>query len=326
LLFVPSGVGAALLLAVVLGAAMPAQAKARCPAPQLRFDRLGPAQWLVAGQVGEADAANRGQVSAILLVREGQRLWAVGSGPTPHFGKALACQARQQLGLAITDVISPWARPELVLGARGLAQEGAVRVWAHESVAQAMTEQCPHCVERLKARLGGAAADLGNDPVLIPRHLLQGEEGRLGPFDWWRLPRSVGRWTTVWRVRGQALWSAPGVWWGDAPPDDRDADLVMVRDSAARLWALVQRDGAQVRLVPEQGPVQGPQAARLAADYGAALLAAALAAVERGDLETDAAPALPGMPRAWANHPWHSFNWQRAWRQTEARLLAAPAD
>jgi hypothetical protein len=306
--------------------AAPVAAKTVCPGPRLQFDKLGSGQWLVAGQVGEADAQNRGQVSGILLVRDGRRLWAVGSGPTPRFGQALACQARQRLGLAITDVISPWARPELVLGARGIAAAGPVRVWAHESVAQAMSEQCPHCVERLKARLGYAATDLGDDPILIPRHRLQGEQGQLGPFDWWRLPRSVGRWTTAWRVRGQALWMAPGVWWGDAPPDDRDADLMMVKDSAARLWVLVQVDGTQARLVPEQGPVQGPESARLTADYGAVLMAAALVAVEQGALETDPAPALPGMPAAWTNHPWHSFNWQRAWRQTEARLLATPAD
>ena len=61
------------------------------------------------------------------------------------------------------------------------------------------------------------------------------------------------------------------------------------------------------------------------AAYWAALLATARAAVERGDDEAAPAPALPGFPQGWARHPWHGFNWQRAWRQVEAQVFDAPA-
>jgi len=58
------------------------------------------------------------------------------------------------------------------------------RHWAHTAVAQAMSEQCPHCVDRLRLRLGAAAVDLGDDPIHLPVHLLLGEQDRLGPFFW----------------------------------------------------------------------------------------------------------------------------------------------
>ena len=58
------------------------------------------------------------------------------------------------------------------------------------------------------------------------------------------------------------------------------------------------------------------------AAHWAALLQAAREAIERGD--DDLAPALAGLPPAWASHPWHSFNWQRAGRQVEPPVLAAP--
>lgn len=108
----------------------PANAGPACPGPALRFEALAPGLWQVPGFIGAADAANRGQVSNLTLAIEAApagsagagRLWALGSGPSPAFGQALACQARQQLGRAIVTVIIRWARPELVLGAGDLAQ------------------------------------------------------------------------------------------------------------------------------------------------------------------------------------------------------------
>ena len=44
--------------------------------------------WWVRAERGEADASNRGVVSNLLIVRDGRRVWAVGSGPSPAFGVA----------------------------------------------------------------------------------------------------------------------------------------------------------------------------------------------------------------------------------------------
>jgi hypothetical protein len=330
----------ALLLALLSGANA-----AACPGPPLRFEPLGPGLWLVPGFAGEADAGNRGQVSNLVLVRESAplppapagaaqgRLWALGSGPSPAFGLALACQARQRLGLPITDVISPWARPELVLGANGVARDGAAhglvpRHWAHAAVADAMAAQCPQCVARLRLRLQAAAVDLDGadaDLIPVPGRRFAGEHGVLGPFRWWRLPRADGRWVTVWRARKQPLWVAQGLLDNSGPPDGRDADLALLQRSAQALAALAAGDGAAARFVGEQGPVMDSTAPARQSAYWAALLATARAAIERGDDEAAPAPALPGFPPDWARHPWHGFNWQRAWRQVEDEVFGAPA-
>jgi len=300
-----------------------------CPGPVLRFERLAPGLWLVPGFSGEADAQNRGQVSNLVLARQAGRLWALGSGPTPVFGRALACQAQQRLGLPLTEVISPWARPELVLGVTGVAQAAAaqglvLRHWALAEVAGAMAEQCPRCVERLSQRLQGAADDLGAAPISPPDERLQGTHGRLGPFRWWRLPRSETGWVTVWRAQAVPLWVAPGVLDNSGPPDGRDADLALLQHTSLQLAGLAAADGAAARFVGEQGPVMDSAAPVRHAAYWAALLAAVAAAIERGDDESAPASALAGFPAAWARHPWHSFNWQRAWRQVELQVLAAP--
>ena len=303
--------------------------RSACPGPVLRFERLAPGLWWVPGFAGEADGHNRGQVSNLVLARQAGRLWSLGSGPTPAFGRALACQAQQRLGLPLTEVISPWARPELVLGVTGVAHAAAVqghalRHWALAEVADAMAEQCPRCVERLSQRLQGAADDLGAAPISPPGGRLHGTHGRLGPFRWWRLPRSQTGWLTVWRAQGAALWVAPGLLDNSGPPDGRDADLALLQRSSQQLAGLAAVDAAAARFVGEQGPVMDSGAPARHAAYWAALLAAVAAAIERGDAESAPAPALAGFPAAWAQHPWHSFNWQRAWRQVEPQVLAAP--
>lgn len=293
-----------------------------CAGPVLRVETWAPGLWQVLAQPGEATAANRGQVSNLVLAADGGRLWLLGSGPSPAFGRALACQVRQQLGRSVTDVVSPWARPELVLGAKGLASAGPLRHWAHAEVAAAMAEQCPQCVARLRKRLGAAAGDLGAAPIPRPTHLLHGGQGRLGPWRWWRLPRSAGRVVTVWRHQTQPIWVAPGLLGGSGAPDGRDADLALLAESSGRLAALVAEDGAEARLLGEQGAPMAADAALRHQAYWLALLAQARAAIERGESDTRPAPAWPDLPPDWAAHPWHALNWQRAWRQVEPEVLA----
>jgi hypothetical protein len=300
------------------GATGAAAAAAPCPAaPAVRFVPLGPGLWWVPAEAGESGADNRGFVSNLLVARDGRRLWLVGSGPSPAFGRVLACRARQHIGMAVTDLIDPWARAELVLGSAGVA---GARSWAHRQVAVAMEEQCPHCVERLRQRIGPASADLGDRPAQLPTRLLDGTHGRLGPFDWWVLPRASGRVVTVWRHRASGVASAHGLLWFDGPPDGRDADLQTLAASTGRLTDIVSD---ATRWVGEQGPPGPPEAPRLQAAYWQAVLEAAARGVAAGEVAT-ALPDLPGWPEALVDHPRHRLNWQRAWRQAEDRLLLGP--
>jgi hypothetical protein len=295
-----------------------------CPGPAWRLLPLAPGVWQVQGEASsghdEASPANRGRVSNGLLVRDGARLWLLGSGPSPAAGVALACQVRLLLKVPITDVIAPWPRPELVLGVGGVAR---ARHWGHAEVAQGMQRQCPGCVERLRLRLGAAQADLGDNPIHLPEGWLVGEQGRIGPFDWWLLWRAPQRPVTVWRLRGQALLAAHGLLWGDGPPDARDAQL----DSLIRSTQALQPLSAAIagaRWLPEQGPLQDAGAPRRHVDYWQQLQRQAQQAVQRGDAAGGPAPRWPGLPEAWATHVRHTLNWQHAWREAEDAMFNAP--
>ena len=304
-------VGTAALLLAAIG---PVDAAPACN--EVPLTPLAPGLWLVPAPGPDSDAINRGHSSHLLLARDGPRLWAVGNGPTPAFGERLRCTALLRLGQAPTDVLVPWAKAELTLGGRGLA---AARTWAPAQVALAMAEQCATCVERLHQRLGDAAGDLGNDPVRLPQRQLHGPAGRLGPFDWWVLPRAEGRVVTVLRHRASGVMSAHGLLWGDGPPDARDADVAMLVDTLARLRPLAP---AATRWVGDSGPVLNAAGVAQQAAYVQALWVAAGQAVAQGGLGLDA-PMLAGLEGLSA-HPRHALNWQRAWRQAEEDFLRGP--
>lgn len=293
--------------ALMLGLPRPAHAAVACQG--LTLQALAPGLWLVPAAGADSDAGNRGHTSHLLLARDGPRLWAVGSGPSPAFGRRLRCTARMRLGLAPTDVLVPWAKAELALGGPGLA---APRTWAAAPVASAMAEQCASCVDRLRQRLGDAATDLGDDPVRLPQRLLQGPSGRLGPFDWWVLPRAEGRMTTVLRHRASGVMVAHGLLWGDGPPDARDADLARLAAAVAQLPQLAP---TAVRWVGDSGPLLDPGGLAAQASYLQALVAAAREAVQQGGMGLQP-PVLSGHEAA-STHPRHALNWQRAWRQAE---------
>jgi hypothetical protein len=283
----------------------------------------GPRAWRVVVAAGEAAEANRGLVAEVLAVADGHRLWLLNSGPSPGVGAAIGCALHRATGRTPTDLVATWPHPEAVLGAAAWPQ---ARHWAHADVADAMRERCPACVERLRARLGTAGADLGADlgtePIRVPERRFVGASGRLGPFDWWRLERAPGTPLTVWWLRGAELVLAPGLLWPGAPPDLRETDIGSLRAAWRRLEALAP---AGTRWLGEQG---GFATAATFEQHRAYLLglesavAAGLAAGADG-LEPPPLPAFAGRgPEAQARH---RLNWQRAWRHAEDALLRAPA-
>lgn len=294
-----------------------------CPGPTLRIEAPAPGVWWIPGGPGDADATNRGRISNLLAVRDGARLWLLGSGPSAAFGRALGCQLRQVSGLSVTDVVSPWARPELVLGQAGL---NAPRHWAHAEVAEAMRSRCAQCIERLRQRLGPAATDLEDAPAPLPQQLLQGEAGRLGPWHWWRLQRAAAQTLTLWWLPRAGLVTAHGLLWGDGPPDLRDSTLDEVAAALAQATVLEGRLAAPggLRWLPEQGPWLEAGAPARQGDYLQALRAAVQAAVARGDNAAEADTGLRGPAAALAVGDRHGLNWQRVWREAEQRSFEAP--
>lgn len=287
-------------------------------APLLQpWPKATPNLWWVRAQRGDADAANRGRVSNLLVVRDGQRVWLVGSGPSRAFGRALDCVVQRELGQPISDVISPWPRPELVLGAAGLPR---ARHWAHADVARAMRMQCARCVSRLRQRLGAAASDLGpaGAAVRLPERLLRGEQGQLGPLSWWRAERAPGVPVTLWQVRRAGVLTVHGLLWAGDAPDLRDSRVESMRAATQRL-ALVAR-GATV-LVGEQGEPAGVEEVALHLAYWDALDAAVRGAQARGEEATTVQTSLPGVEASRTAGTAHALNWQRAWRHAEDEAL-----
>lgn len=301
-------------------AASPAPDRASCAAPsprvslQVLADDLG---WLPSA-VGETDAGNRGHVSNLIVAMHDGRLWLVGSGPSPAFGRALRCALHERWPALPIVLISPWPHPENVMGAAGLRPD---QHWAHAEVALQMAQRCRNCVDRLRARLGAAAADLGaDDPTRLPDRLVDGDSGRLGPFRWWRLRRADDVTVTVWAHEGAQVAFAPGLLWDGRAPDGRDAELRQLAESTAALAGLPGLP-QPLRWIGEQGGVQPASAPGAAASYWRALLTAVGAALDRGELGEPPPALLEGIDAAVTGSPLHALNWQRAWRQEESRWL-----
>lgn len=273
--------------------------------------------WWVRAERGDADAHNRGAVSNLLIVRDGPRVWAVGSGPTRAFGRALDCVVQRALGQRISDVISPWPHPETVLGAAGLPR---ARHWAHADVARAMRRQCARCVMRLRQRLGDAASDLGPATAAVrwPGHLVRGASGQLGPLNWWRVQRAPGVPVTLWQVRAHGVLTAHGLLWAGDAPDLRDSRVDAMRAATQQLAAIAR--GATA-LIGEQGEPAGLGELGAHLAYWNALDDAVRSAQSRADDATSVPASLPGVDASRTTGSAHALNWQRAWRQAEDEAL-----
>lgn len=324
---------AAALAVAALGSAAAQAAQPPCPAPAaaITIEPLAPQVWLIAGSSGDSDPHNQGAISNLIAARDGRRLWLLGSGPTREYGRALACRLREVTGLAVTDVIAPWPRPELVLGQAGLP---GTRRWAHEQVADAMTERCPRCFQRLRERVGARPVPASANLIALPDHRLSGDSGALGPWQWRLLRRSESTAITVWSLPGSGVRTGHGLLWTDGPPDLRDADTPVMQASlqALETWddsratsTARQVNNLPVRWVPEQGPVGGAQSLTDHRQYLDALVQAATEALDRGALETDPPPALTGVSAAFTTSQRHLLNWQHVWHEAETRWMAAPS-
>jgi hypothetical protein len=290
---------------------------------------LGAQTWWLPGAIGDSDEVNRALISNLLIVADGDRLWLVGTGPSAAFGRSLQQQLVCRLGRAPTDVISPWPRPELVLGQTGLP---GARSWAHADVAAAMAQRCAHCVERLRVRLGRHGADLGEPAIRLPDQLLHGEHGQLGPFFWWRLTRGGDTPVTVWWHPASGILTAHGVLWSDGAPDLRDTRITDMQTATEALQTLMSLQTLTRPLdrmpqwLPEQGPLANATASADHLRYWAALTSAVAQAQAEGRPETDPAPELPGIDPALTRSTRHALNWQRAWRQAEDLSFDVPID
>jgi hypothetical protein len=293
-------------------------ADATAPGPTL--EAVAPGVWRVPAARGDADAANRGATTQMVLVQDGSRRWLVGSGPSPAYGAALACAVQRVSGGGVTDVVNTRAAPELAMGNVAFAP---ARLWALPEVIAAMRARCPQCQERLKSRLGAdVGASLQPESIRAPSRAVGAagaRAGRLGPFEWLALERAAGERTLVLRLRRSRLVVAQGLVWAGDVPDLRDTESAALAASLRRLRGFT----AGRRLLGEQGPAAGTEAVDAHLLYLGALRAAIEPLLLRGELpgspaaaiELAAFAALPGYAA------WHPLNVQHVWRELETALF-----
>jgi glyoxylase-like metal-dependent hydrolase (beta-lactamase superfamily II) len=294
---------------------------AACPGlPLPVLESVAPQVWRVAAAEGESTPDNGGMVTESVLVLERDRLWLVGSGPTPARGEALACAIEAQLGRKVTDLVNTRAHPELAMGNTAFA---AARLWALDDVARAMGKRCRDCLARLAQRIGGAGARLDDSAIRVPDKRIGADgapQGQLGPFQWWALPRAPGDRTLVLRLRERPIVIAQGLVWPGAVPNLRDTDSAVMLDSLRALRSIAK--GA-VTVLGEQGPTGTPEDINSHMDYLVSLRAAVRARMRNGIDENAglAAISLPMFGKRLGNGEIDALNRQRVWRELEKAMF-----
>ena len=283
------------------------------------LERVSPHLWRVAAARAESDEANQGVTTQLVLARDATRLWLVGSGPTPAFGRSLACAIERATGQAVTDVVNTRPQPESALG--NVAFTGA-RLWALADVAAAMRQRCGACLDRLKARLGAAGDSLHPALIRLPTHRVaapRASSGRLGPFRWLALQRGPGSRVLVLQHRRDRITIAQGMVWVGDIPNLREARLDTMAASLNVLQAFVG-SGA---VLGEQGDLGAAADVALHIAYLDALRQIVLAGLARGDAQMSSAAGaeLPGFSAAPGYPRWHALNVQQAWRELEPTIF-----
>lgn len=297
------------LLATLAGWPMLAGAQAAPP----RLQRLGEHSWWLAAATGDPTPANGGATVQLLVVREGERIWLVGSGPTRAFGTALARAVHEAAGAPVSDIVITRAAPELAMASA--AWPGA-RLWALSDVAAAMRERCGECQQRLKAALGAAGDDLVPQDIRVPDHTVGApgaEAGRLGPFEWRALARGGGERALVLRQRDDAVVLAQGFVWAGDLPDLRGTRQPAFADSLRQLreWAAGQR------LLGEQGGLCDSSQIERHLAYLQALHAALAPRIARGEAWPGSDAGLPAAGALAGDAARHALNVQHLWLELE---------
>jgi hypothetical protein len=287
--------------------------------PSVPLLRVAPQVWRVAAARGEANQANAGLTTQLVLVRDGPRTWLVGSGPSPDFGQALSCTLQRQWGHTVTDVVNTRAAPELAMGNNAFS---SARIWALPDVMAAMQTRCPQCQDKLKARMGDAGKSLTPQSIRVPETRVGApgaKRGVLGPFRWLALPRAAGENVLVLRHQKARIVIAQGLLWAGDVPNLQDTRSTLMLQS----WRAVLAFAGGARLLGEQGDVAGSAALAEHIAYVSGLRDIALPHLVSGDLDGAAGlgldlPAFAHRPGYARQHP---LNAQHVWRELEPEIF-----
>jgi hypothetical protein len=299
-----------------------------CTEPLPALQPAGQGRWWLPASNREPDADNGGLTAQLVAVREGDRLWLVGSGPTPAFGARLACALRAATGLAVTDIVHTRAAPELAMGNAAFPQ---ARLWALPEVLVAMRARCEECQSRLKGQIGAAGDSLQPGSIRPPTLAIAAPgvgSGQLGPFEWRAVARAPGDRVLVLRhgpsmppvsTDDPGLVIAQGLVWAQDVPDLHGLQSETLQDT----WMALQGWVGTARLLGEQGGLSDAKALAEHVAYLTALRSAIAPFLAQGDLwgavgQGVALPAYRDCPRYDSRHP---LNVQRLWLELEPTLF-----
>ena len=296
-------------LAVGSAAATAGQAAGPANCPPARTVASG--VFVVEGAGGAPTRHNQGRVGNTVILVGDSGVVIVDPGPTRRSGRAIACSARRLSRQPIVAVINTHPHPENVLANGAFA---GVPIYAASSAAEAMSERCRGCQERLARTLGNGA--MAGTRALIPTVAVAtattvspgGRALRLIPLGLAHSPGdlAVVDETTATLIGGDAATVAE-------LPDLRDGKTAGAIAALEQLQSLPAQ-----RIVPGRGAAFEPAELARPLAYLRRLQAAADAAAEAGEWPPRFVDDADESQRFARYHELHPLNLQHAFREAEA--------
>lgn len=128
----------------------------RTAAEALDMVEVAPGVFAHEGQIAEADADNRGDVSNLGFVIGETSVAVIDTGTAPWIGEALWRAIRARTDLPVDHVILTHMHPDHVFGT-GVFQRFGARIWGHADLPRALADRQANYLEGLRAAIGEAA-------------------------------------------------------------------------------------------------------------------------------------------------------------------------
>jgi glyoxylase-like metal-dependent hydrolase (beta-lactamase superfamily II) len=276
--------------------------------------------YVFAGAVEPATAANRGRVGNVGVIIGDQGVVVIGTGSSEADGERLIESIGRLTSRPIVLAIDAYAAPEHVLGNSAFARRN-IPILAHRATAHYMALNCDACQRSVAAEVGDTTRVTTSPSE--PKRLIDGPMtlvagGRRLDILYYGTTQQAGSIAVFDSASGVLF--AGGLASFDLVPDIRDADVAAWLKALADMRSLPLK-----RVVPGQGPVGEPRRLDEFARYLRSLAEATQRAYD-GDLGLAEATRSVQLPNfeTWAlyarNHP-RNVHFQ--YLQIEARELGA---
>ncbi len=237
--------GLGLAISCLVVAALSACAHASAPAAPLH--RVADGVFVSVGAIGEANAANRGEIATLAFVAGRGGAIAVDTGTSVRQAARLERALRSRGGPPVTAAVNTAVNAERLFGNGWYADR---KLYAHAEAQRLMRERCPACRERLERELGPEV--MAGTTLVVPVLTVQsGARLRAGDrelevlhFGWSASPGAIALWDPATHTLFAGGMAAFG-----RVPEVRDAKL----DAwLAAIDAMIALDPE--RIVPGWGP------------------------------------------------------------------------